>query len=215
MKINLLFWDVDTQRDFMLPEGKLHISGAEDIMETISEIRRFALEKRYPIVASTDWHGLQNAEISQDPDYKETYPQHCLAKTQGAERVGYVGDRDIDVIGENPMDADVLSHMVQSPSFHLVIRKSKLDVFTNPNTTILVDMLNPATIIVFGVALDLCVSKTVFGLLERTSARLIVLKDAVRAADTDKTDAVFGEFNQRGVELSDFGQLREELSCGS
>ena len=33
MRNDILFWDVDTQYDFMRPEGKLYVPGAEEIIE--------------------------------------------------------------------------------------------------------------------------------------------------------------------------------------
>ena len=44
MKEDTIFWDVDTQYDFMQPEGKLYVPGAETIIPKVSEVRRFALE---------------------------------------------------------------------------------------------------------------------------------------------------------------------------
>jgi nicotinamidase/pyrazinamidase len=44
MKEDTIFWDVDTQFDFMQPEGKLDVPGAEMIIPRVSQVRRFALE---------------------------------------------------------------------------------------------------------------------------------------------------------------------------
>jgi hypothetical protein len=40
-----LFYDVDTQRDFLLPEGKLHVSGAERILPQLERLTTFALQQ--------------------------------------------------------------------------------------------------------------------------------------------------------------------------
>ena len=34
----LIFWDVDTQFDFMKPEGSLYVPGAETIIDKVSEV---------------------------------------------------------------------------------------------------------------------------------------------------------------------------------
>jgi nicotinamidase/pyrazinamidase len=39
-KLNL-FWDVDTQYDFMLPEGRLYVPEAETLIPLIGKIRQF------------------------------------------------------------------------------------------------------------------------------------------------------------------------------
>ena len=36
-----------------------------------------------------DWHSLDNKEISEAPDFKETFPPHCIAGEPGSERVGF------------------------------------------------------------------------------------------------------------------------------
>ena len=64
MKKDTIFWDVDTQFDFMRPKGKLYVTGAEDIIAKVSEVRKFALENGYSIIADIDWHSLDNKEVS-------------------------------------------------------------------------------------------------------------------------------------------------------
>ena len=44
MKEDTIFWDVDTQFDFMQPEGKLYVSGDEMMIPKVSQVRRFAFE---------------------------------------------------------------------------------------------------------------------------------------------------------------------------
>lgn len=44
MKEDTIFRDEDTQFDFMQPEGKLHIPGAEMMIPTVGQVRRFRLE---------------------------------------------------------------------------------------------------------------------------------------------------------------------------
>ncbi len=84
MKDKTIFWDEDTQFDFMNPKGKLYVPGAENIIDKVSEIREYALKNDYSIIASCDWHSLTDSEISQNPDYKKTFPPHCMANEPGA-----------------------------------------------------------------------------------------------------------------------------------
>ena len=88
MKNGTVFWDVDTQYDFMRPEGRLYVPGAEGIIDVVSSARRFALENGYSLIASTDWHKEDNEEISGKPDFESTFPAHCIAGKPGSERVG-------------------------------------------------------------------------------------------------------------------------------
>ena len=54
MKKGILFWDVDTQYDFMKPAGRLYVPGAEEIIDNVSKVRRFALDNGYSILADMD-----------------------------------------------------------------------------------------------------------------------------------------------------------------
>ena len=64
MKKDTIFWDVDTQFDFMRAQGKLYVSGGEDIIAKVSEVRKFSLENGYSIIADIDWHSLDNKDVS-------------------------------------------------------------------------------------------------------------------------------------------------------
>ena len=59
------------------------------LLHKVSEVRKFALENSYSIIADIDWHSLDNKEISEAPDFKETFPPHCMAGEPGSERVGF------------------------------------------------------------------------------------------------------------------------------
>ena len=208
MKKKFLVWDVDTQYDFMKPDGKLYVDGAEEIIDRVSEIRIFALKNGFPLIASTDWHTRKDKEIEEEPDYKETYPQHCMAGDPGAERVGQTGEMEIDIIENREMDRKELKRILSKDLFHAVIRKNATNVFTNPNTESMLDIIVPRNIIVFGVALDVCVYYTVLELMDRTGASLRLIKDAVRAIDPEKGDDAMEAFAARGVRIQTFDEMK-------
>ena len=207
MKDGTIFWDVDTQFDFMRPEGKLYVPGAETIIDKVSEVRRFALENGYSIVADIDWHSLDNDEISETPDYRQTFPPHCMAGEPGSERVGFLGELPIEYVGLETMEPNALSTLISKEQFHVVIRKDALDVFSNPNTDKLVELIDPKKVVVFGVALDFCVCCVVQGLSRFGNIQLCVLKDAVKGLEVRPEQEIFDEFRQIGVEVTEFGDL--------
>ena len=211
IKKNTIFWDDDTQYDFMRPEGTLYVPDAESIIDKISKIRKFALENGFSIIASTDWHSLEDEEISNQPDYKQTYPPHCIANQKGAERVGYLGNIEIGYIDNSRMSQEQLHKLVESEQFHIVIRKNDVDVFTNPNTEPLLDLIKPETVIIFGVALDVCVSISAHDLLKYGKAELIILADAVKGLGQKPDSEILAELQQKGVKISSFSKLNNIL----
>lgn len=214
MKQKTIFWDVDTQFDFMQPEGRLYVPGAETIIPKVSQVRRFALEGGYSMIADMDWHSRDNKEISETPDFKETFPTHCMAGESGSERVGFLGDVPIEYIKINEMDTDTVRPLVRSEQFHIVIRKESLSVFDNPNTDKLVKLIEPKKVIIFGVALDFCVYYVVRGLRKFPDIRLCVLKDVVKGLNVRPEQEIFDEFRQMGVEIMELTALEKELQCG-
>jgi len=211
MKNGALFWDVDTQYDFMRPEGQLYVPGAEGIIESVSEARRFALDNGYSILASMDWHREGNKEISAKPDFKRSFPAHCMADTPGSERVGYLGELAIEAVPNSRMDTDELRRLVDKKQFHIVIRREELDVFSNPNTAEIVRTLKPNKVVIFGVALDLCLRMVVEGLRKMGGMKLFVLRDAVKGLGITSDDDVIEKFRKKGVKIISVAELGQKF----
>src|SRR5579884_3564789 len=70
-----LFFDIDTQIDFVYPAGALYVSGAEKIIPVVAQ-----LNQRAPALIST-----MDAHAEDDPEFK-LYPHHCVAGTTGQQK---------------------------------------------------------------------------------------------------------------------------------
>jgi nicotinamidase/pyrazinamidase len=211
----IIFWDVDTQFDFMKPQGALYVPGAEEIIEKVGQVRRFALENGFSILSDVDWHRLENPEISRQPDLKTTFPPHAMAGTPGAARVGDLGDVPIDYVEIDEVDLAQLRQLVQKDQFHIVIRKQSLNVFDNPNAHKLVDLIRPEHVIAFGVALDCCVYYVLTELSKHKGVRLSLLTDATKGLQTRPDEEVYEELRRRGVEITTFEKIQSQLSVDS
>src|SRR5947208_15569116 len=97
-----------------------------------------------PHVASADDHELTDAEISDEPDFETTYPPHCLRGTRGARKIAET-EQDDPV----PIGLDLLPQRFLRGREFLLLKKN-FDVFTNPNTERLLELLDPDEVIVFG-----------------------------------------------------------------
>src|ERR1700690_1811296 len=76
----IILWEVDPQADFMLPEGKLYVPGAEKLLPNIRRLTDAAREGRVFLVS----HGCYHAP--DDPEFA-TFPPHCVKGTPGARLV--------------------------------------------------------------------------------------------------------------------------------
>jgi len=74
----VIFWDVDSQYDFMKADGKLYVPDAEQLIPNLRKLTDYAHGHGIRVVASADDHVLNHGEISANPDWKTTFPPHCL-----------------------------------------------------------------------------------------------------------------------------------------
>ena len=94
-------------------------------------------------MASVDDHTLQDPEISDTPDFRETFPPHCLRGTEGQKKIAATAMRSPVVVANRPEDESGLRARLRGHRGEILIEKSRFDVFTNPNTVTVVDALAP------------------------------------------------------------------------
>jgi nicotinamidase/pyrazinamidase len=207
----LIFWDVDTLYDFMRSDGKLYVPGSEEIIPTLEEITNFAHGHRIPIVASADNHELADPEISDSPDWKVTFPPHCMRGTPGQLKIAETALRDPLVIEPELEDPRALTRRVLAHRGDILLHKRALDVFTNPNVPVLLKALEPEAVVIYGVATDFCDKYTVEGLMQHVpQARLYLITDAVRAIYPDEGERLIASWRDRGVRMITAEQIIAE-----
>jgi nicotinamidase/pyrazinamidase len=195
-----IIWDVDTQVDFMEPSGKLYVPGARDVAPAMEQLVDAARAARVVHVASADDHELTDPEISDTPDFRNTYPPHCLRGTRGAEKILETKQRDPLPLSLVPFPPGLLSAMIEGKREILLLKKN-FNVFTNPNTDALLDALDPEEIVVFGVATDVCDDAAIQGFLLR-GRRVVFVEDAAKGLDEARTGACTAAWRERGVSFS-------------
>lgn len=78
---------VDVQNDFT-EGGALGVSGGDAVAAAISAHLAAHAGDYAVIIASRDWHDADSSNgghISEQPDYVDTWPVHCVASSTGAE----------------------------------------------------------------------------------------------------------------------------------
>ena len=184
----LVFFDVDTQRDFMEPAGALYVPRATEIVPNLARLSQTAARRGIPILATACSHHIG------DPELKH-FPPHCLAGTAGQERIPATAHPGSVVLPEGTR-----LHDLRPP--HLTLEKSEYDVFSRSDAGEIVDCFNQGNplFVVYGVATDYCVRKAVEGLLAR-GCRTAIVVDAIRAIDPAAEPEILTDFARRGVLL--------------
>jgi len=202
--VNTILWDVDTQVDFMHPDGKLYVPGAAEAAPAMGRLVAAVRAAGLVHVASADDHELTDAEISDEPDFERTYPRHCLRGTPGARKIAETEQADPVPLGPELVPVRFLAGR------EFLLLKKHFDVFTNPNADTLLAALDPEEVIVFGVATDVCDDAAVRGLLER-GRRVVFAEDAARGLDQERTARCLAAWWDGGVESAPVDKLLERL----
>jgi len=194
-----IYWEVDAQRDFMLPDGKLYVPGAEKIIPNINRLVEAVRQGRVFLISSADAHNPN------DPELRE-WPPHCLKGDPGADLVAEASAPNQLII---PNEAKFAVPQNTSGYRQVILQKNTLDVFDNPKTEVLLNRFNssgsPAfdpdpEFVVFGVATEYCVQRAAEGLLHR-GRRVAIVTDAVRSIDPDKGRRVLANLHSSGARL--------------
>jgi len=178
-KKELLFWNVDTQFDFMNESGKLYVSGSEEILPLLKRITSLAKEKNIQVVNTADHHFPDAKELSNTPDFVNTFPPHCMADSLGANYMAETQPEEAKIIQWDKVYSN--EEIEKLTSFrNLVVLKDVFDVFEgNPNTLRLVKSLVPKIVFVYGVTTNVCVDCAVCGLAKQ-NIQVFVIEDAIK-----------------------------------
>ena len=193
---DLIFWEVDTQADFMLPGGKLYVPGAERLLPAIRKLTDAARQGRVFLIS----HGCYHAK--NDPEFK-TFPPHCIKGTPGAAYVPEALAQKVVTIPNDP-SAALPEDLSQYQQIHL--EKQTLDIFDTVHAAELVNRLGSDRLnkdpefIVFGVVTEYCVRLAAKGLLER-GHRVALVRDAIETLKAEDGKRTVAELQALGARL--------------
>ncbi len=191
--MSVVFFDVDTQLDFLYPAGALYVPGAESIVPQVAALNRYAAEHGIPVVSTMDAH------TENDPEFRD-WPPHCVAGTAGQHKPAATLLEPRTVIRSTRQDFD-LEDVRQ-----ILLEKQSVDCFTNPNLPALLDQLNVKSCVVYGVVTEICVKNAALGLL-KSGRQVDLVTDAVRSLDDAKCTQFYQEFAAAGGKLITAQQL--------
>lgn len=169
---------VDVQNDFMNPTGSLYVKDAENIIDKISELIKFSEKEGYDILYTSDCHYKDAKELSDNPDFINTFPIHCLRDTDGSKLVSEIKKDLLSIDWIVNHSVDDLKRIVNTTNEFLLL-KDEFDMFTNPNTDEFIRQLNPSEIIICGVVEGVCVKFAVEGFLKR-NFKVTVYEDCIK-----------------------------------
>jgi nicotinamidase/pyrazinamidase len=222
-----IFYDVDTQHDFMDKDGALYVPGAEEIKPNLEKLTDYAKKEIIPIWGSKDRH------FKNDPELKRNggqFPDHCMDKTCGMDLVpethydlknyespsgfetqtipdktsenetyGWNGELEFKVMCSSARPR-YINRKWKEVGANVIFEKQANDVFTNPAALALMLSLGVKEAVVYGVATDYCVKDAVLGMQKR-GIRCYVGDDAIAAVTPETGKSALEEMVKAGAKL--------------
>ncbi len=185
---------VDIQNDFT-EGGALAVAGGDDVARAVSRHLRDHVEDYAVILASRDWHdpsGDNGGHFSADPDYRDTWPPHCVAGTAGADY-------------DDGFDTSRVTHHIRKgqgrPAYSL------FEGVADDGRTAeqVLQEHGVSSVDIAGIATDHCVRASARDAL-RAGFRVRVLTDLVAGVDTDASAAALAEIAAAGGILTPAGR---------
>ena len=194
-----LWFDIDTQNDFMLPDGALAVPDAPSIIPNLARLVERSAAASLPLASSLDSH------TPDDPEFAD-FPPHCVVGTAGHRKIPETCRSD--AVNLNDLKPDQVADAVRAGK-QIIVPKNTYDIFTNPR---LDEVLTPAPnrVAVFGVATDYCVRACALACRRRRIETLLVT-DAIAGVTPETTRTALREMHDAGVEDVTTDQLLSML----
>jgi len=186
--MNTIFFDIDSQLDFLYPAGALYVSGAERIVPAIERLNRHAAMYDIPVVSTTDAHP------ENDPEFK-VWPAHCVTGTIGQHKAETTL-LDKRVVVPN-RDGEFAIEGVQQ----IIVEKQHVDAFTVPNLTRVVERLAADAFVVYGLVTEVCVLHAARGLL-KYGKPLTIVTDAIAPLTGEASERALAEIRAAGGKMA-------------
>jgi len=202
----VIFFDIDTQVDFLEPDGALYVPEGITLHGAIGQLLGAAQTHRVTTISSRCAHEPGDPEFTQ-------FPPHCLEGTRGAERIfeELPGLPRHEIPVEATLASGAPGHF--EAGHHYVVRKKAFDLFSNRWLDGMRQRgaFQGERCVVFGVATDYCVRACVLG-LAAAGAEILVVRDAIGGVAEESTARTLTEWEAAGVAWTTTGEILAELS---
>lgn len=195
----VVFWDVDTQEDFMNKNGALPVPDAEKIKLALKSLTQYALKNDILILGSVDRH-------FDDDDELHIFPPHCMNNTLGQKKISETSSKNMiyieSKVGMFGKYVDYTNDEIQiyTRSYnHILFEKQNINVFTNRNVIKFINKLRVSSVIVYGVATEYCVKEAVLGLL-KIGIKVYIVTDAIKGINEHDAKVALNEMMEKGAQ---------------
>jgi nicotinamidase-related amidase len=186
--------DIDTQKDFLLADGKACIRNHRRVLEHIRRVMAWARRRNIPIISIAEVYPDNNGESI----------GYCIDGTDGQKKIPYtlVNNRvTFAADGNTDLPRDMLRKYKQ-----VIVHKRCIDPFEEPRIDRLLSELRASEFIVVGASVETAIKVTVLGLLQRGKNVTVVL-DAVGSHDKREANLALRKMETKGAKLIETKRL--------
>ncbi len=184
--------DINTQRDFLLADGKVCIRNHRRVLAHIRRVMAWARSNNIPIISTCEVHPNHNNNNNNGAiDY-------CIDGTEGQKKIHYtLMNNRVDFAADNCTDLprDVLHQYKQ-----VILHKRCVDPFDEPRIDRLLSELRAGEFILIGASAEGAVQATALGLLQR-GKKVCVIIDAVGAHNKREAKMALRKMEAKGAKL--------------
>ncbi len=187
--------DIDTQKDFLLADGKACIRNHRRVLAHIRRIMAWARVRNIPIISTAEVYPDNNGESTID---------YCIDGTEGQKKIHYTlfNDRVTFVAdGNTDLPRDMLRRYKQ-----IVLHKRCVDPFDEPRIDRLLSEVLANEFILVGTTLEGAVKMTALGLLQR-GRKVTVVVDAVGSHSKKEAMLTLRKMETKGAKMIDTRKL--------
>ncbi|MFC1803741.1 cysteine hydrolase family protein [Thermoproteota archaeon] len=189
---DIVFWDVDTQIDFMEPYGKLYVPGAEKLKANLAFLTEMGAG-RGRLSGSADAHMPNDREFN-------VWPEHCVYGTPGQHKVPESSINGTLYVPSVRLSSALLSEVV-AYNGQVIFEKQETDVRTNPNVKPFMNLIRPKLVVVYGVVSEICVNLAVDFFTRELGYETVVVVDAIKELDMSETLSCRSGWETLGVKM--------------
>lgn len=210
-----IFYDVDTQKDFMNPKGALPVPDAELIKPNLGMLTYHAITHDIKILGDIDRHFGTKEWKDYEPELKRwggKFPDHCMDGTEGQKKIPETSVETIFIENTSPLQRiktyslEEIDRIINSGK-SIVFEKQGHSVFPtddchggNKYIDLFLERLEVTDVVVYGVATDYCVKAAALGMMQR-GIQVYLISDAIEAINVNPGDGkkALEEMHRAGI----------------
>ena len=200
---DVVFWDVDTQIDFIESDGKLHVPGADKLKTNFRHLTKLGAEKAR-LCGSVDAH------LPNDPEFKD-WPEHCVYGTPGQHKVTETLSEAVLFIPSVQLTQNQLLEAADY-SGQVIFEKQDINVRTNPNVKPFIELIKPDLVVIYGFVSEICVDNAVKLFASDLHYETVVVSDAIKELDKTKSESCKSNWIELGVKLINTSEVESLLN---